>query len=84
MPNLVLNWTARGRLAWFIRPLYSQESAVYAPLITFGFLLAALVAYWISFSPALPGAVWVAGALFAAGLFCELVFWLRPFRHENL
>lgn len=52
-------------------------------LITVAFLLAALVAYWISFGLTLPGAVWVAGALFAAGLLCELVFWLRLFRHEK-
>jgi hypothetical protein len=40
--------------------------------ITVAFLLAALVAYWASFNPALPGAIWLAGALFGAGLLCEL------------
>ena len=50
-------------------------------LITVAFLLAALVAYWASFSLALPEAAWLAGALFAAALLCELAFWLRLLRH---
>jgi hypothetical protein len=51
-------------------------------LITLAFLLAALVAYWASFSLALPGAIWLTGALFGAGLLCELMFWLRLFRQK--
>jgi len=52
-------------------------------LITVSFLLTALVAYWASFRLALPGVLWLAGALFAAGLLCELTFWFRLFRHEK-
>ena len=50
-------------------------------LITVSFLLSALVAYWASFRLAVPGALWLAGALFGAGLLCELAFWFRLFRH---
>ena len=52
-------------------------------LITLAFFLAALGAYFAGFGLALPGATWFAGALFGAGLVCELLFWVRLFRHEE-
>ena len=42
-------------------------------LIALAFFVAATVAYFVSL--AVPGAAWFAGALFAAGAVCELVFW---------
>jgi len=52
-------------------------------LITVAFLVAAFAAYLASANPALTGAGWLAGGLFAAGISFELVFWLRLFRREK-
>jgi len=50
-------------------------------LITIAFLLAALAAYLVA--PMLTGALWLAGALLAAGILCEVVFWLRLLRRQK-
>jgi len=52
-------------------------------LITVSFLLTAFIAYWASSNLELPGALWLAGALFGAGVLCELTFWFRLFRHQK-
>lgn len=49
-------------------------------IVTFAFLVAALAAY--SLAPGVP-APWLAGALFAAAILCELIFWLRLFQREK-
>jgi len=44
-------------------------------LITIALFVAALAAYLAA--PLLTGALWLAGALLAAGILCEGVFWFR-------